>query len=91
MRLVWTIFLVLGAIAMTGYAHWQLYRQITSLPQRWLGHILLTVVAASFAWVVSAVYMGAEEGGGLAAFLTAFGVAHVPPGIVLFLKQQEKR
>lgn len=91
MRLVWTLFLVLGALWMTGYAHWQLNRQITSLPQRWLGHILLTVVAASFAWVVSAVYMGAEEGGGLAAFLTAFGVAHVPPGIVLFLKQQEKR
>lgn len=91
MRLVLTLFLLLATLATAGYAHWQLYRQVPSLPLRWLGHSLLAVVAATFAWVVSTVYMGAEEGGGVAAFLTAFGVAHMPPAVVLFLKQLEKR
>lgn len=91
LRLVLTLVLVLATLATAGYAHWQLYRQVKPLPQRLLGHILLVLVAASFAWVISGVYMRAEEGGGLAAFLTAFGVAHAPPAIVLFLKQLEKR
>lgn len=91
MRLVLTLFLLLATVAVTGYAHWQLYRQVKPLPSRFIGHTLLALVATAFAWVVSTVYMGAEEGGGLAAFMMAFGVAHMPPAIVLFLKQQEKR
>lgn len=91
MRLVLALVLIMATLATAGYTHWQLYRQVTSLPQRWLGHIVLAVVAASFAWVVSDVYMRAEEGGGLVAFLVAFGVAHAPPAIVLFLKQLQKR
>lgn len=91
MRLVLTLFLLLATVAVVGYAHWQLVRQVRPLLQRWLGHIVLALVAAAFAWVVSATYMGAEEGGGLAAFLMAFGVAHLPPAIVLLLKQQEKK
>ncbi|MFC4258209.1 hypothetical protein ACFOZ5_04080 [Marinobacter lacisalsi] len=91
MRLVLTLFLLLGTVAVTGYAHWQLYRQVNALPSRLLGHILLVLVATAFAWVVSSVYMGAEEGGEMAAFLMAFGVAHMPPAIVLLLKQQEKK
>ena len=91
MRLVLTLFLLLATVAVVGYAHWQLVRQVKPLLQRWLGHGLLVAVAGAFAWVVSATYMGAEEGGGLAAFLMAFGVAHMPPAMVLFLKQQEKK
>lgn len=91
MRIVLTLILLLLMLAVAGYAHWQLYRQVPSGPQRWLGHGLLVLVAGAFAWVVSGVYMGAEEGGGVAAFVTAFGVAHMPPAIVLFLKQQQKK
>ncbi|GGY75107.1 hypothetical protein [Marinobacter zhanjiangensis] len=91
MRLVLTLLLLLATVAVVGYTHWQLVRQVRPLLQRALGHGLVVLVAAAFAWTVSATYMGAEEGGGLAAFLMAFGVAHMPPAIVLFLKQQEKQ
>lgn len=88
MRVVLTLLLLVVTLGAAGYAHWQLSRQVPS-PRRWVGHGLLVLVAVAFGWVVSGVYMGAEEGGGLAAFLTAFGVAHMPPAIVLFLKQKQ--
>ena len=89
MRLVLTLLLLLAAAALVIYAHWQLARQVAPLPRRCLGHALVLLVAGTFAWVVASVYMGAEEGGELPAFITAFGVAHLPPAIVLFLKQQQ--
>lgn len=91
MRLVFTLVLTVVAIAVVAYAHWQLARQVTASPRRWLGHGLLALVAVAFGWAVTGVYMGAEEGGGAAAFLTAIGVAHLPPAIVLSLKQQQAR
>lgn len=90
MRLVFTLFLLVITLGSAGYAHWQLARQVAPFSRRLTGHVILLLVATGFAWVVSNIYMGAEEGGGLAAFLVAFGVAHIPPAIVLFLKQQEK-
>lgn len=91
MRIVFTLVLLLMAIAVVGYAHRQLARQVPASPRRWLGHGLLALVAVAFGWAVTDVYMGAEEGGGLAAFLVAVGVAHMPPAIVLFLKQQQHK
>ncbi|MCK7543932.1 hypothetical protein MLC59_07100 [Marinobacter bryozoorum] len=91
MRLVLTLIIMVAAIAVTAYAHWQLAHQVPASPRRWLGHGLIAFVAVTFGWAVTGVYMGAEEGGGIAAFLTAVGVAHLPPAIVLFLKQQQGR
>ncbi|MGM0570994.1 hypothetical protein [Marinobacter sp.] len=91
MRLVFTLVLMVLAIAVVGYAHRQLARQVPPSPRRWLGHGLLALVAVAFGWAVTSVYMGAEEGGGIAAFVAAIGVAHLPPAIVLFLKQQQAR
>lgn len=91
MRLVFTLILMVAALAVIGYAHWQLARQVPASPRRWLGHGLVGLVAVAFGWAVVGVYMSAEEGGGLAAFLVAIGVAHLPPAIVLFLKQQQGR
>lgn len=91
MRIVFTLVLLLIVIAVTGYAHWQLARQTPTPSQRWLGHGLVGLVAIAFGWAVAGVYMGGEEGGGVAAFLVAIGVAHLPPAIVLFLKKQRDK
>lgn len=90
MRMVLALVFVVIALAIAGYAHVRLARQVQANPtQRWLGHMLLVVVGAAFGWAVSTVYMAGEDGGQLAAFLTAFGVAHTPPAIVLWLKKQQ--
>jgi hypothetical protein len=91
MRLILTLILVAAAIAVVAYTHRQLARQVPARPRRWIGHGVLALVAIAFGWAVTGVYMGAEEGGGVAAFLAALGVAHLPPAIVLFLKQQQAR
>ncbi|MFW5824450.1 MAG: hypothetical protein ACOCVV_05760 [Marinobacter sp.] len=91
MRLVFTLLMLLVAIAVTGYAHWQLARQVPASPRRWLGHGLVALVAVAFGWSVAGVYMDVEEGGAVAAFLMAVGIAHLPPAIVLFLKQQQRK
>lgn len=91
MRIVLTLVLLLIVIAVVGYAHWQLAQQTPTSTQRWLGHGLVALVALAFGWAVAGFYMSAEEGGGVAAFLAAVGVAHMPPAIVLFLKKQRDK
>ncbi len=91
MRLILSLIVMIVAIAVVVYAHLQLARQVPPSPRRWLGHGLLVLVGVGFGWAVTSVYMGAEDGGGVAAFISALGVAHMPPAIVLFLKRQQRR
>ncbi|SFR53381.1 hypothetical protein SAMN05216203_1208 [Marinobacter daqiaonensis] len=91
MRMVLALILVVAALGAAVYAHLQLARQVPAPQRRWSGHVVLLAVAIAFGWVVSTVYMSAEEGAAVTVFLTAFGVTHMPPAIVLWLKRHQRR
>ncbi len=91
MRMILALFAILAALLVVAYAHLRLARQVASPLQRWIGHGLLILVASGFGWAMSSVYMDTAEGGTVTVFLTAFGVAHLPPAVVLWLKGARDR
>lgn len=69
------------------YAQSRLALQTPNATQLWLTRTLLILVGLAFGWAVSSVYFETSGLEALASFLAAFGAAHIPAAIILFLKQ----
>lgn len=91
MRLVLLIAMMAAPIAAAVYAHYRLPFQTPNSTQLWITRLLLISVGMGFGWAMSRVYLDVEGGEAIAAFIGAFGVAHIPAAIILFLKKQRSK
>lgn len=87
MRSLLVLALVILCLSAAFYAHSRLVVQTPNHKQLWLTRILLITVGLGFGWAVSSVYLDTSGLATPAAFLGAFGAAHIPAAIILFLKQ----
>ncbi|QCF27011.1 hypothetical protein [Hydrocarboniclastica marina] len=87
MRNLLVLALVILPLYAAFYAHSRLAAQTPNNKQLWLTHILLVTVGLAFGWAVSSVYLDTSGLETPAAFLGAFGAAHIPAAIILFLKR----
>lgn len=73
------------------YAQYRLPYQTPNSTQLWTTRLLLIGVGLGFGWAMSQVYLEVEGAEAVIVFLSAFGVAHLPAAIILFLKKIRSR
>lgn len=90
MQILALLLLTCATLAAAVYTHYSIPYHTTTIRNRWFTHLLLIVVGLAFGWVSSQRYMlsGVQE---VLAFLSAFGVIHIPAAGILFIKRQQKR
>ncbi|HTF83816.1 MAG TPA: hypothetical protein VL987_04480 [Cellvibrio sp.] len=90
MQILALLLLTCVTLAAAVYTHYRIPYHTTNTRNRWFTHLLLIVVGLAFGWVNSQRYMlsGIEE---ILAFLSAFGVIHIPAAGILFIKRQQKK
>lgn len=91
MRLILFTLLTLALLFAPVYAHYRLGSLAPTSRQRWFMHCLLVLLGLGFGWAVSTTYMTVEEGAVPVAFLMGFGLAHLPPAVVLWLKHHREK
>lgn len=91
MRYMLAIALICIALAATAYAQYRLPYHTPTNRQLWVTRLLLVSVGLGFGWAMSDVYLDVEGGAAVTVFLSAFGVAHLPAAIILFLKKQRDK
>jgi len=85
------IVLTAATIFAVAYAHRQLPFHSSSLTTLWISRAMLILIGAGFAWVMSTKYLQMEGFAQVLVFVSAFGLAHVPAAIILFLKRLRVR
>ena len=85
------ILLLVVSLSAAAYAHYRLPYQTPTRTQLWITRVLLLGVGLGFGWAMSGVYLEVEGAEATVVFLSAFGVAHVPAAIILFLKKIRSR
>ncbi|WP_166254728.1 hypothetical protein [Marinobacter salicampi] len=91
MKALITIALIFVALFVAAYAQYRMAFHTATNTQLWLGRLILLSVALAFGWAMSTTYTDVEDGAVWAVFLTAFGVAHLPAAIILWLKKQRNK
>lgn len=80
--------LMLLALAMAGYAHYRLEFHTATPRQTLITRLVLIFVGLGFGW--SATLWTADTGAWskAVAFLSAFGLVHVPAAFILYIKRR---
>jgi hypothetical protein len=73
-----------------GYAHLELPTYAAGRRNVLITRGALIAVGIAFGWVSAATVQGGGPGRMLLAFLTAFGAAHTPAALILFIKRQRR-
>ena len=77
-----------AALAVALYAQYRIPFHTRGTGKRAFAHLLLIAVGAGFGWVTATVYTETQGSERLFAFLTGFGVVHVPAAVILFIKRE---
>ncbi len=72
------------------YAHLRLPFHTTGSRQLWIARAVLVLLGIGFGWAVTTTYVPVEGVQQVWAFLSSFGVVHVPAAFILFIKRQRK-
>jgi hypothetical protein len=77
-----------AALAVAAYAQYRIPFHTQGSGRRVFARLLLIAVGTGFGWVTSTVYTESQGIERLFAFLTGFGVVHIPAAAILFIKRQ---
>lgn len=91
MSLVFTVVLTAAVLAAAAYAHVRLPFHSRDARQALIARLLLLGVGTAFGAVTASVYGDMQGWRWVAAFLSGFGVVHVPAAAILFLKRQRAK
>lgn len=91
MRFILLVAMMAVPIAAALYAHYRLPFQTPNKTQLWITRLMLISVGVGVGWAMSSVYFDVEGGEAVVFFVGAFGVAHIPAAIILFLKKQRSK
>lgn len=70
------------------YAHYRLGLQAATAARVWLARLVLIIAGLAFGYVMVVYYVRNQGIATFLIFLCAFGLAHVPAAIVLWLKEK---
>ena len=91
MQIILPILLLLLTVALLAaaiYAQCRLGQQATSINRVWLARLVLIVAGLALGYVMTFYYVRMEGSAAVITFLFAFGLAHVPAALVLWVKRQ---
>lgn len=91
MRYLLAVLLVAIPLTAAVYAQYRLAFHTPNFTQLWLTRLLLLSVGLGLGWAMAFVYLPVEGAQTWLVFLSAFGVAHIPAAIILFLKKHRQR
>lgn len=75
-------------LAAAAHAQWRLPFHTPTAASRWSARLLLLATGLAFGFVMAQYYLAVEGLAWLLAFLSGFGLVHVPAAFILFLKRQ---
>lgn len=87
MAVLFNLLMMLAMLAVALYAHWRLPFHTATRNQALLARGLLILVGLGVGWVAVLEYGHGDWGLRLAAFLTGFGLVHLPAAFILWSKR----
>jgi hypothetical protein len=78
-------------LAAAAYAQWRIPFHTANARHALVARLILAVVGVAFGIAVATAYTDTEGWLSLLAFLSGFGVVHVPAAAILFLKRQREK
>ena len=87
MSAVYPTILMLIVLSAAIYAQWRLPFHTATARHALITRLMLLAVGVAFGVVVAATYTDTQGWFAVLAFLTGFGLVHVPAAAILFLKQ----
>jgi hypothetical protein len=91
MTTLYALLFTLITLAAAAYAQWRIPFHTANARHARIGRVMLLIVGVLFGIVMASVYTHTQNVPWLLAFLSGFGVVHVPAAAILFLKRQRAK
>ncbi len=91
MATLYTLLFTLITLAAAVYAQWRMTFHTANARYALIGRAMLLIVGVAFGITMAIVYAHTRNVPWLLAFLSGFGVVHVPAAAILFLKRQQAK
>ena len=88
MSIVYSTILMLAALSAAVYAQWRIPFHTATARHALITRLMLLAVGVAFGVVVAATNTGTQGWLAVLAFLTGFGLVHVPAAAILSLKRR---
>lgn len=75
-------------LAVAAYAHLRLAYHTATPGQAWVARTVLLLVGVGLGWTATLWIPDASPAVKIVAFLSAFGIVHVPAAVILFIKRR---
>ena len=91
MEILWTFLMAAATTSAAVYAHVRLPAFSRSAVATWITRAILAGLGLVIGFEMAQLYPWHSGIAQVFAFLSGFGIVHVPAAIILFLKKQERR